>query len=56
MVATAVGTSAGPPAEAQAAEVEDQVGALVGDGADEARVRALVRAAVALGRSRAGAR
>ena len=57
MVATAVAAPtpamAGAGAEAQAAAVEEQVAVLVRGGADEAEVRALVGAAVALGRTRA---
>ena len=56
MVATAVGAApdGGGPGdgldEEQARRVEDLVGALVADGAEEARVRELVAEAVRLGR------
>jgi hypothetical protein len=40
-----------PDAEAEAAEIEQQVAVLIADGADERRVRDLVREAVRLGRS-----
>lgn len=53
MVATAVGAGAPGPAdpEAQAADVEARVVDLVERGAEEADVRALVRAAIGLGRA-----
>ncbi len=50
MVATAVGTTpAGAVDEEQAQRVEELVGELVADGAEESRVRALVAEALRLG-------